>query len=735
MCREIRILPLAVALWACPAPSASSPDAQPTARDAEAPVATARPEAIEPDPVDLPGIRARGELRILVFGGGSSLLPRTGNPALQDEAMAVRFAETLDLVPVVIRVDAQDRLIPELLAGRGDLIAAQLTVTPDRAEAVAFSRGRLTVEERLVGRNDADVPESVEQLDGLEVRVRPESSYAETLERLETELEIDIDVVPAASSETTVDLMLDVAEGRIPYTVADSNILGAVEEFEDRIEGLLALAEDRELAWAVRPDAPELRGAVDRYVLERALTQHTKERYRADLDEIKERGVLRVLTRNNAISYFLYRGEQFGFEHDLMGLLAEELQVRIQMVVVPKRDDLIPWLLEGRGDVIAASLTDTEARGDRVRFSEPYLLATQQLVRRSGADGPDTLADLAGRTVHVRRSSAFYPDLVRVREAGIDVKIEAVDEAVETEVLIERVARKEIELTVADSHIVDVEVAYGEDVEAAFELPADAAALDRALTSNAEPPAADAAPEGDDAAVEEPPVHIAFASRPADEALGARLDDFVKRRYRKLRYNILVNRYFENSRRFRRGRYQSTTKTGQISPYDRIIRHYAQRYQFDWRLMAAQAYVESRFDPNAKSWVGALGLFQVMPRTGRSLGFTKLADPAQGTHAGIKYMHRLLGRFDPDLPLQERVYFALAAYNAGLGHVHDARRLARRLGKDPDRWFENVEAAMLKLSEPEYARQARHGYCRGGQPVAYVRHIQEKYEAYVKLAR
>src|SRR5690606_20401707 len=113
------------------------------------------------------------------------------------------------------------------------------------------------------------------------------------------------------------------------------------------------------------------------------------------------------------------------------------------------------------------------------------------------------------------------------------------------------------------------------------------------------------------------------------------------------------------------------------------------------RLLAAQAYQESRFNPDAESWVGAQGLFQVMPATGAELGFSKLKDPEQGAHAGAKYMAALIEQFEPTLPLKERLRFALASYNVGRGHVLDARRLAKEKGYNPDKWFGNVQKAML----------------------------------------
>jgi membrane-bound lytic murein transglycosylase F len=124
---------------------------------------------------------------------------------------------------------------------------------------------------------------------------------------------------------------------------------------------------------------------------------------------------------------------------------------------------------------------------------------------------------------------------------------------------------------------------------------------------------------------------------------------------------------------------------------------------------------------------------QLMPRTAREMGFEEVTDPESGIHAGVKYMDWVRDRFEPELPVRDRTWFTLAAYNAGAGSVRDARRLARQKGWDPDRWFGNVERAMLLLSQRKYAAQARHGYVRGREPVNYVRNIRDRYEAYTAL--
>jgi membrane-bound lytic murein transglycosylase F len=213
--------------------------------------------------------------------------------------------------------------------------------------------------------------------------------------------------------------------------------------------------------------------------------------------------------------------------------------------------------------------------------------------------------------------------------------------------------------------------------------------------------------------------------------LGA-IDEFFDQEHRGVFYNMAYRKYFKDPRRIRKHVEMRSANTGTLSPYDDLIRRYAEQYGFDWRLIVAQMFHESRLDPTAKSWAGAEGLLQVLPSTAKALGFHNLGDLETGIHAGIKYLNQLRGKLDADIPLQERTWLALAAYNAGFGHLADARRLAKRLGLDPNRWTDNVEKAMLLLSRDKYARQAKNGYCRCSEPVAYVRDIRARYDAYAR---
>lgn len=699
-----------VALAGCPAaPDTSSPVQPPAPRVpdgdpdiAEVKASGAKERELFVDTGDLDAISARKTLRVLVYGGGELLLPRAGASTATDGALAAAFAHSLKVEVEAIDVEHYAELIPMLLAGKGDVIAARMADTEERRKQVAFSRPTAVVAELLVvKKGDATAPKTVAELAGKTITVRKSSSYRETLDKLALGEGKGLVIADAVEDQDTESLVQDVAAGKIAHTVCDSDLFAHIQAFTPDVEAVLPLKEGRQIAFAIRPGNPKLKAAADAFLVQSAMTTHANKLNKGDLDAIKKRGSLRVLTRNNAVSYFLHQGNQRGFDYSLIKMFAQEQGLRLDIIVPADASDLLPWLSEGRGDVAAAQLSITPERLQTVNFSEPYLVAAEVLIQPAGEPAITTLAGLAGKTIHVRKSSSYRSTLDALQVPGLII-VDAPEEK-ETEQLIAMVGRKEIPLTVADSNIAAVELTYRSDVQPTLVLQAER--------------------------------KIGYGVRKENRALLAALDAFVKKHYRGLEYNVLRKQYFENKKNIETAHASDTRATGALSAYDELIKERSRQYGLDWRLMASQAYQESRFDPEAKSWVGALGLFQVMPATGKEMGFVNLKDPDEGTHAGVKYMAKLIDQFEKDLPFKQRVRFALASYNAGRGHVEDARRLAKDQGLNPDKWFGNVEKTMLLLADPKYSKKARHGYCRGEEPVKYVSEIQSRYDNYLTVVK
>ena len=659
------------------------------------PNGTAKERALTVDTGDLDVIQKRKTLRVLLFGGGEVVLPRAGASTVTDRELAAEFAQTIGAEVDPIAVAKFADLVPMLLDGKGDMIVARLAKTKEREKQIAFSRPTAVVNEVLVAKK-GDAAKSVADLAGKTVTVRKSSSYRETLDALP---DAKIVVADAAEDKDTEALVHDVAAGKIPYTVCDSDLFEHIAAYTPDVQAAFAIKEGRQIGFGLRPQNSKLKAAADAFLVARAVSSTANKLSTGDLGEIKKRGSVRILTRNNAVSYFLHKGTQQGFDYELMKLFAKDNGLRLDVVVPPESGDLIPWLLDGHGDVIAAQMTATDARKEKVAFSDPYLTADEVLVQKAGEKPIASVDELKGKTVVVRKSSSYAQTL-----AGIPgVKVEFAAEDKETEELVADVAAGKIPLTVADSNIAAVELSYRSDVQASLAV------------KSAQP--------------------IAYGARKENKALLAALNEFVKKRFRGLEYNVLKKQYFENKRIIESAHDDDVRTTGVISAYDELVKQRSQEYGLDWRLMTSQAYEESHFDPNAKSWVGAQGLFQVMPATGKEMGFDNLTDPDQGIHAGVQYMAKLIDQFEPDLPFKQRVRFALASYNAGKGHVDDARRLATEMGLSPDKWFKNVEKAMLLLQQPKYSRKARHGYCRGEEPVKYVSEIQSRYDNYLTIVK
>jgi membrane-bound lytic murein transglycosylase F len=425
------------------------------------------------------------------------------------------------------------------------------------------------------------------------------------------------------------------------------------------------------------------------------------------LEEIVKSGYIRVLTRNNDTSFFIYRGHRMGFDYEVGKKLAQKLGIRVDMIITNGWQEMLPALLKGEGDVIAAELTVTEERKRQVLFAEPWGHTHEVVMWKDGSPPLSSVEQLSGKDVHVRRSSSYFQTLTTLNErlaaAGKPaVIIKVVPEEDETDTILQGVSKGEYVYTLADDLLANIHTAYWPNL-----VVGPAASPDRDL---------------------------AWAVRPKDVKLKQTIDALIRDLKRKPDFNVLKKKYFEAERSFSKERKDKfyASETGTLSQYDPLVRKYAETHSFDWRLVAAQIYQESHFDPQRKSWVGALGLFQIMPATARGLGITDPTDPEQSIRGGLKYMQQLSDHYKDVPDPIERYRFALAAYNTGFGHVDDARHLSRGDGHDAAHWRE-VAPYLLKLSDRNYAQRSRFGYCRGMEPVDYVRHIDERYTGYAQL--
>ena len=419
-----------------------------------------------------------------------------------------------------------------------------------------------------------------------------------------------------------------------------------------------------------------------------------------DLDSIAARDTIKIITRYAPTTYFLYRGGELGFEYELASEYAQRLGVHLQMIVADNPDDMVPMLLRGDGDIIAPGFAAKPLNVDNARSCSAYGESHMVLITRVSDDSLRSISDLAGKTVHVRAGSPAHRELLRLNSSMSDtITIVTVSGAWDSESLIAELETGTISCTVADWPVVGMELAYHPGVRVGPMLG-----------------------EADS---------TSWLVRPEAHQLAQSVTEYFHSLHRTAFFNSLKDKYFAQERRYSRykSEYVRFRQSGELSQYDVLIRHYANNAELDWTLVAAQVYQESRFNHRARSWAGARGLMQLMPRTARQLGVRNSYSVRQNLRGGTRYLAQQIARFDT-LDQREALAFGLAAYNAGFGHVLDARELARREGLNPNVWTGNVEVTMELLAYERYYRQVTYGYCRGSETVNYVSSIMKRWQVY-----
>ena len=401
-----------------------------------------------------------------------------------------------------------------------------------------------------------------------------------------------------------------------------------------------------------------------------------------DLDAMIQRRVIRVLTVNDRMFYFVDKGVQRGVVVDAFRLFERELNARlakggrlpdpnlkVRAVFVPVRHDvLLSGLLSGMGDVAAGNLTITPERREMVGFARAGLGDVRELVV-TGPRSPriTTLLDLAGRTVFVRGSSSYHASLLalngRLQARGLEaVRIELAPETLDDNDVLEMLNAGLIGVTVVDRHI----AVFWRKV-----FPKIVVHDALALRTGGE---------------------VAWAFRKDSPLLEARLDDFAERhRAGTATGERLLHRYLRSVRHVRGA--VDPAEQAKFEALRHLFQKYGSRYHIDWLLMAAQGYQESQLDQDARSPAGAIGVMQVMPATGDDMAVGDITETEPNIHAGTKYMRWMIDTYfdrEPMKPL-DKVLFAFAAYNAGPGRVAALRKQAGERGLDPQVWFKNVE--------------------------------------------
>lgn len=446
---------------------------------------------------------------------------------------------------------------------------------------------------------------------------------------------------------------------------------------------------------------PEAASDFARAEAEAAIIANALEPWTGDLDGMVERGMVRVAIPYGFLTYFIDGAEQKGITYELVEqfgvFLKEQRGIKgVNIVVIPaRRDEVFAMLADGRADVAAGTLTITDERKAIVDFTDPMRKDLREvIVTGPGTPAGTSLDDLAALPIHIRRSSSFYEHLVALNKereaAGLQTfEIVEVEEYLKTEDLVEMVHAGLLPATVADEPVAEFLALFFPDIVVHSDLPlGEGYSFGWAYRKDS------------------PQLAEALAAFVPTATKGSMLGNMIVKKYTNDTDWAVDALGIENEERL-----------GRLAAF---FQQYGDEYEFDWIMMAAQGYQESRLDQSKRSPVGALGIMQLMPTTASdpNVGIPDVSSEENNIHAGIKYMRFLHDRYfdDPALTELDQVLFTFGAYNAGPGNVNKARKLAAEMGLNPNVWFDNVEIAIGKAVSRE--------------PVVYVRNIYKYYVAF-----
>lgn len=383
-----------------------------------------------------------------------------------------------------------------------------------------------------------------------------------------------------------------------------------------------------------------------------------------------------------------------GLEYELAKGFADFLGVELELITPPWQK-MVSMLQKNRADIIAANLTITNDRKNNMDFSIGILPIQQFVITNNRNDSIRTEQDLTGTTIHIRKNTSYHERLLELKEQGIGLSLQLYDD-LPSEEFIRRVSIDDIPLTISDSHIARLNRRYYPNIQLAFPI--------------------------------EEQQEIGWVVKKGNSELLKKINQYFNQIKENGTFDKLYNKYYGTAEIFD---YVDLLKyhdriDKRLPKYEAKIKAEAEKYGFDWRLIAAMIYQESHFNPHARSYTGVRGLMQLTLVTAREMGVKSRLNPEQSIQGGVKYLNKIYQRFD-DVNSADRIKFTLASYNIGYGHIRDAQMLAEQQEMNKNQWNTMVKILPL-LRYRKYYKQTRYGYARGTEPVRYVERILSYYE-------
>lgn len=421
-----------------------------------------------------------------------------------------------------------------------------------------------------------------------------------------------------------------------------------------------------------------------------------------DLNEIIKSDTLRVATMQGAKSYFNFRDETMGFDYEMVNSLAASLSVEIQFIVCKNISEMAKLLQERKVDIVAYNIAESKDMKAFFSFVFPQPSSHLVLVQNLGINTLTDISELKGKKIHVNPNTVYKKRLENLnQEMGNVFEIVEAPDSVSSEDLIEMVAQNKIEYTIAYYNTASL---YKSQYRR----------LDIRLPLGFEQ-------------------KNGWLIRKESAAFKAKIESWLQDPFTQRLNELLAQKYYERSPYFASRRVR--IPKGAISPYDHYFKKFADEINWDWRLLAALAFHESRFDSAQVSRMGASGLMQLMPRTAANFGLERanILNPEKNIEAGVQYIKSLNMTFRKIENKDERIKFILASYNSGPAHVFDAIALTQKYGKNPQIWFNNVEYYFEKKNDPDFYNDpvVKYGKIRGRETLSFVPNVLNTYERYL----